>query len=337
MIRRLSVLLLGLLLMSTQVYATPTGWAEEFVESMLLEELSSDAIIDSNKLQAPITREEFAELTVRLYAKAKGIEVGEIVQWNPFGDTDNKMVAKAYNIGIVSGTGFDDKDRRVFSPSKLVTRQEIAVMLNKELKVLGINVNTAEALSFSDTDAIASWAYDAVAFASANGILSGVGDNKVAPTAYATREQALTLLNKIGVKYGWIDNDLKTPRFKYYNSTSYDDFRIPNYDASELRAYRTDTGIKYKLSHLVDSYKPDVKSQQEDMINILSNADPVSYDALVALRQAILSSYDMVAKKFISSQTVYIKLSTGQTTTYVPSGSYFQVSVTNEMTLEYVK
>lgn len=338
--KRCVLLILGFTLiinMLSMSFASPSNWAEEFVESMLLEELSSDEIIDSSKLQQPITREEFAELTVRLYAKAKGIEIGEILQWNPFGDTDNKMVAKAYNIGIVSGTGFDSKNRRMFSPTKLVTRQEIAVMLIKELRELGISVNANTPLTYDDNDTIASWAYDAVAFASQSGILSGVGDNKVAPTAYATREQALTLLNKIALKYHWIDNDLKEPRFFSYNSTSYDGFRIPNYDKSELRAFRTDTGIKYKISHLVSSYTPDVRGQQEDMINILSNASKVSYDALVSLRKIILEGYDPIAKKFNSSNTVYINLATGNVTSYVPSVPYFKVTVDTEMVLEYIK
>lgn len=338
MTKKISVLLLISILISVQfVYATPTDWAEEFVESMLLEELSSKEIIDSSHLQEAITREEFAELTVRLYAKAKGIEVGEVLQWNPFGDTNNKMVAKAYNIGIVSGTGLDSKNRKLFSPNNLVTRQEIAVMLIKELKILGIDVNVTQELNYSDTQSIASWAYDAVAFASESGILSGVGSNQVAPTAFATREQALTLLNKIGVKYGWIKNDLKTAKFNYSNSTTYDGFRIPNYQESELRAYRTETGIKYKLSHLVDAYRPDVKSQQNDMINILSNADRVSYNALVILREHILSGYDSVAKNFISSNTVYINLGSGLATSYAPDSNYIKVSTENEMILEYVK
>ena len=334
--RVIAVVLIMVLASTSVVYGAPSDWAEDFIKSMLLEELSSDELIDSDKLQQPITREEFAELTVILYAKAKNMSVDDIVQWNPFYDTDNKMVAKAYNIGIVSGTGKDDNNRMLFSPTNKVTRQEIAVMLVKELKIIGIDVKVKNELNYSDEEVVASWAYDAVAFAGENGILSGVGENRVAPTANATREQALVLLNKIAVKYGWIDNKEKDPIFNYLNSTELYGFRLPNYNVSLLRSIKTDTGIKYVISNLVDTYKPDIKKQQSDLINILVNADAVSYDAFVEIRERILESYDHISKKFKTENTVYINTTTGNVFIYEISKPYIKISVDTEFTMEYV-
>jgi len=337
--RILMVTLIGVILfgMLSGTFASPSSWAEPFVKAMLLEGLASEELLDTNKMQEPITREEFAELTVRLYAKSKGKTVQELVQWNPFYDTDNPMVAKAYNIGIVSGTGTDSSDRKLFSPSNLVTRQEIAVMLVKELKLLGIDTRIHNGLKYSDEDAIASWAYDAVAFASSNDILSGVGDNRVAPTANATREQALVLIHKIATKYGWVDNTYTTTRFNASNSTSYLGFRVPNNNASELIVIKSASGVKFTISKMVDSYVPDIAKQQEDMINILYQSDVVGYNALLVLRELIDDGYDSVSKKFNTSNSVYIDLSTGNKSTSKPSGESIKITVDGQITLEYFR
>lgn len=337
--RTLSIIMIAIMIfgMLTTVHATPSSWAEEFIKSMLLEGLSSDELLDSDYLQQPITREEFAELTVRLYAKANNMKVEDVVEWNPFADTDNVMVAKAYNIGIVSGTGVDSKNRKLFTPSKYVTRQEIAVMLIKELRVLGQNTDAKYDQKFSDDTDIASWSYDAVAFASESGILSGVGDNRVAPLQNATREQAMVLINKIAVKYGWIDNNLIKSKFTYGNATKSNGFWVPNYNATPLRASTNNSGVRYVISYLVDSYTPNIELQQNDLINILVTADPVSYNALVTTRNLILSSYDPISKKYITSDTVYINLTTGQSTTYAIAKPYITFKVDTEITLEYIK
>jgi len=328
----IAVILFGMLI---NVYATPSSWAEPFVKAMLLEGLVSEELLDSNKMQQPITREEFAELTVRLYAKSKGQTVQELVQWNPFADTDNEMVAKAYNIGIVSGTGTDSLDRKLFSPDNQVTRQEIAVMLVKELKILDIDTSDSNNLSYSDEDAIATWAYDAVAFASSNGILSGVGDNKVAPTSNATREQALVLIHKIATKYGWVDSQYTTTRFNSMNSTESLGFKIPNNNASELVVIKTSSGIKYTISNMVSGYVPNIKQQQEDMINILYQSDNVKYDSLLVLYDLIYDSYDPISKKFYSSDSVYINLNTGVQTNTKQNGPCIKLTVDGQITLEY--
>lgn len=315
------------------VIAKPSSWAEDFIKSMLLEGLGSEELLDSSKFQQAITREEFAELTVLLYAKAKGINVNDIIEWDPFYDSNNIMVSKAYNIGIVSGTGEDRLERLLFSPKKTVTRQEIAVMLIKELKILGVDVEVKDELSFSDKDIIASWAYDAVSFATKNGILSGIGDNKVAPTSNATREQALVLINKIAIKYGWIDNSELNSFFNTSNATINKGFYIPN--DTELRIISKSNSIKYIVSNLVDTYKPDIFKQQREVINIYVNSD-VSYDAFVNVRERILNSYDFVSKKFRKTNTVYINPASGVESSLEIQRPFILIKVDTNISIEYV-
>ena len=55
-----------------------------------------------DKMSEPITREEFLELAVLLYEKTTK-ETAQPESPNPFTDSNNPEVLKAYKIGIVTG------------------------------------------------------------------------------------------------------------------------------------------------------------------------------------------------------------------------------------------
>jgi len=57
----------------------------------------------------------------------------------------------------------------------------------------------AEGKTFSDSTAVSAWAKDAVASATASGIMSGYPDNSFKPKASATRAEAVTVIVK-GIK-----------------------------------------------------------------------------------------------------------------------------------------
>lgn len=64
-------------------------------------------------------REQFCEVAVKLYEKFVKTQVDSVGN-NPFHDTENKEVIKAYHLGIVKGTA---KDK--FSPNDLITREQL--------------------------------------------------------------------------------------------------------------------------------------------------------------------------------------------------------------------
>jgi len=321
--------------MLSSVFATPSSWAEDFLKSMLLEDMISDTFKDSNKFQQAITREEFAELVVMMYAKAKKLDVDSINAWNPFADTNSEMVAKAYNIGIVSGTGTDKQNRLLFSPKKNVTRQEIAVMLVKMLKQLDINTSASRTLTFTDSNRVASWALDSVRFVTEAGILSGIGNNHIGPLSNATREQSLVLINKLGIKYAWIRNELKIEKFNASNSTTYLTFRLPNYDASQLRAVQSNNQVTYIISFLVSDTVVDIKKQQDDLINILVNSSKISYDGLAAINEYVRNCYDFTSASFKNGSDLYINPLTGQVSSTKLNVPYIKISYNGEFKLEY--
>jgi len=166
-------------------------------------------ILDGADLTADITRAEFAAVAVKAYeALANGAAIPAVN--NPFTDTSDVEVLKAYNIGAVNGTS-----ATTFDPNALLNREQAAAMLTrvfKKVSLAGWTLATDSQFTlpyekpalFADDADISDWAKDSVYFMAANGIINGVGNNKFAPKnvtsadeangyANATREQALII------------------------------------------------------------------------------------------------------------------------------------------------
>lgn len=91
-----------------------------------------------------------------------------------------KGTAWAVENGISDGT----------APEQPVTREQLAAML---YRYAGSPTVSGE-LSFDDTTVISIWAYDAVRWCVDNGILNGVGGNRMAPQDLAQRGQVAAML-----------------------------------------------------------------------------------------------------------------------------------------------
>jgi len=156
-------------------------------------------ILNNADMTRPITREEFAELAVLLYEKTTGT-AATAASPNPFTDTENPQVLKAFNLEITTGTS-----PTTFAPNAVTNREQVATMLSRTIR--GITpvggFSTAEAPSFSDQKDISSWAMEHVLFMARLGIIKGT-DGKFMPKAvtdaqkasgYATttREQAIAM------------------------------------------------------------------------------------------------------------------------------------------------
>lgn len=179
---------------SVQFDGTQSSWAEpEIKEAYELTLTYSDVMSNFKK---NITREEFCTLVIKLYEKLTGkIPSAET---DPFKDTDNEEILKAYGLGIVKGTSADS-----FSPANNITRQEICVMISRALTVSIPNLNNDSTVvfPFKDSAKIASWAIDAMKFAYKNEIMKGVSADTIDPLSNTTREQGIVLLLRTYKKY----------------------------------------------------------------------------------------------------------------------------------------
>ena len=124
-----------------------------------------------------------------LKKKQKDIKVKPDIEWeNPFGDVKKKdwfyfSVKFAYDLGLMKGTA-----EMEFSPDSYVTRAMFVMIIyrmEKEPKAGGSVFVDVEIGGYYDK---------AVAWANANGIVSGVSKDRFAPNDPITREQMATIL-----------------------------------------------------------------------------------------------------------------------------------------------
>ncbi len=205
------MILITVLNCSTYVAADDTSYAN--VSSWAVPELdkaSEDGFITSSiaeDMKKPVSREEMAELAVRLYEKYTG-EKAATADYDTFRDTKNPEVLKAYKLDIVEGT---DRFWRHFSPTATATREQVAVMLYRTINAMypDATIYTYEKEQFSDQEDISDWAAEAVGFMSSNEFIKG-GDGRINPGETCSREMAAIMVLRIYDKYHK-NNDVYTP------------------------------------------------------------------------------------------------------------------------------
>ncbi len=144
----------------------------------------------------PITRQEFAELVVRLY-EAKMKAPAEPVAENPFTDCNNPEVLKAYNLKIINGVS-----ATTFKPADLTNREQIAAMLYRAVRAIApeADMSIAGSPAFNDSKAIAPYFLEYVQFMSKHGFIKGANGN-FDPKGTCTREMAVVIALRVYERY----------------------------------------------------------------------------------------------------------------------------------------
>ena len=82
-----------------------------------------------------------------------------------------------------------------FGPNDPITREQLATMIYRYAGLKGLVKGEAPAeLTYTDADQVSDWAYEAVAWMTANGLLIGRQNHDVDPLANATRAEVATVL-----------------------------------------------------------------------------------------------------------------------------------------------
>ena len=177
------------------------AWAKDFyVQSDGFGILPTDGVLGSD-YTVKITRAQFAALAVTTYERALSTTVPVSVGDTTFADCkDNQYMAKAYNLGILSGYNSATTRAGVsVGPNDPITREQAAVMLAGLMTTYndatgGEPAPTADSLPF--TDAIAGWARNGVSVVYENGIMTGTGATTFDGKANYTIEQAIVTMNR---------------------------------------------------------------------------------------------------------------------------------------------
>jgi hypothetical protein len=174
-------------------YENASSWAKTELDKAAGYGLITDRI--KGNMSGKVTREEFAEIAVKLYEKYTGKTA---VPGNAsFTDTTNPEILKAADLGLVTGVG-----NNKYAPNDLVTREQMATILLRALKVInpGADFSTAGVPKFLDDDQVESWARDGVYYCYRAKIVTGVGKvdgvDHFDPDGSATREMAVIVCTR---------------------------------------------------------------------------------------------------------------------------------------------
>ena len=153
-----------------------------------------------NGLMTGVSATEFAPeatttraMIVSILARLENVTTAQAAG---FADVNDEWYATAVNwaanVGVVNG--YEDG---TFKPNTAITREQLAAILMNYAAYKGYDVSARADLShYSDADSISSWANDVLLWAVAEGLLTGVTDDTIAPQAHATRAQVAAILQR---------------------------------------------------------------------------------------------------------------------------------------------
>ena len=174
-----------------------SDWAKPELEKAAAAGLLPD-VLKAADLTQNITRAEFAAVSVLVYEAMTETTVAPAAV-NPFTDTRDGEVLKAYAVGITAGTS-----DTAFSPDSPLLREQGATMLTRAYKKAAfpdwtLKTDAAFPLSFTDPGtfaddgSISGYAKNSVYFMNASGIINGTGNNNFSPKSNMSREQAVII------------------------------------------------------------------------------------------------------------------------------------------------
>ncbi|NCB62467.1 MAG: hypothetical protein EOM52_02470 [Clostridia bacterium] len=184
---------------NADAWSSASAWATPELEKADKAGLIPD-VLKGQDLTKPITRAEFAALSVRLYEVMSGKTAAPAPQ-NPFTDASDPEILKAYALGITKGT-----TGTTFQPNLLIPREQVATMLTRTVQAAkpALKLDTSGVALFADDALISGFARESVYFMAKNGVIKGFSGNKFGPKnttaaeeaagyANATREQSLII------------------------------------------------------------------------------------------------------------------------------------------------
>ena len=168
----------------------PTAWYYPFVRAVWEQQLFQGTSYNTFSPQGSMTRAMF----VQVLANLEDVDLS-IYRTQPatFNDTSPHAwyfaaIEWAAGQGLVSGVGNGN-----FVPNRPITREEMAVMLNRYIVSRGIVLPQGETSLFADHNSISYWAIEGVTAIQAAGLITGHPDGRFAPQDTATRAEVATI------------------------------------------------------------------------------------------------------------------------------------------------
>lgn len=154
--------------------------------------------MDNGKFEGelPITRAMVATVLKRL---SKDQTINNVKSFTDVKDKDwfADAVKWAQSQGLIKG--YEDG---TFKANNLVTRQELAIIVERFLKAHGITMDEIKELSYKDLNILPAWSKDAIIAMAKIGLIEGQTEEMYNPTSEFTREELAVMLEKIII---WVE------------------------------------------------------------------------------------------------------------------------------------
>jgi len=169
-----------------------TDWFYPFVRAVQENQLFHGTSHNTFTPQGSMTRAMFVQVLANM--ESANLAVHQTNSTNPrFSDTSPtawyfSAVEWAAEQGLVMGVGNGS-----FEPSRAITRQEMAILLNNYIVNRGMILPQDAASIFTDQNSIAAWALDGILAIQAAGLITGYPDGSFAPGNTATRAEVAAI------------------------------------------------------------------------------------------------------------------------------------------------
>ena len=145
-----------------------------------------------------VNRAQFVTILYRI-AGAPAVTIDNPFEDVPDGQWFSDAVVWAFEKGITTGT-----DATHFNPAGTLVRQNMVTFLLRFSNAMGIDTSARADLSvYTDADLVVAHAQDAMEWAVAEGIISGMSDTILNPNGLANRAQIATIISRFVPKYLW--------------------------------------------------------------------------------------------------------------------------------------
>nr|WP_315104254.1 S-layer homology domain-containing protein [uncultured Catonella sp.] len=188
----LSIYGVGYTVPSEKFDDTKNHWAKDYIDYVAGRGLITGSTKNTFSPNEKMTR----AMLVTALGRLAGMNIKEY-ETNSFSDVQNDSsyrpyIEWAHSKGIVYGIGDG-----TFAPDKSITREEMAVILERYAKATGYNLPVSrEASIYADKESIGSGYREAVTAMQQSGIMMGIDGNKFGPKGTATRAEVSAMLGR---------------------------------------------------------------------------------------------------------------------------------------------
>ncbi|MFD0676047.1 MULTISPECIES: cadherin-like beta sandwich domain-containing protein [unclassified Paenibacillus] len=182
---------------------TQGHWAMKEINVLASKLIVSGTDEEHYSPERPITRAEFVTLIVRSLGYQAVSGSAQFKDVKP-SEWYAGYVQKAVDLGIISGHGDG-----TFHPQDEITREQMAIVLNKALSLAGKPLSKADMNGtlgvFSDQKQVSGWAAQEVATAVNAGLLTGMPNGQFQPQSALTRAQAAAVIMRLLQKANFVN------------------------------------------------------------------------------------------------------------------------------------